>query len=373
VALVEGSPAARRRALQVLAAVLVGGAAIGTVFFRDTTSTATTTTSAAPTTTTTVAREKGQVGWAVVSTSRRGVMVDTRQVVVGGVPFRVLRLRARTTLLRWHVGTTEPPGAASRVPADARAAIDWASEGLAGVVAVFNGGFKAAARAGGTFVDGLLLTPLVHGEMTIAINREGAWEMGPWGSVGFPSKGFQAISYRQNLPPLVLGGAVTSAGASANWSQWGSTINDVPNIVRTGLGIDAQGNLLFVASTVGATPDQLGRALVAVGARKAMQLDINPFWPIMGASKAPMHNGGAFQIQLNSSQHNASIYETGWTRDFFVAMAEPNKWSCRWASPGLSGAPRVRPQPLSLAGSECKSTTPTTIAPTSTAPTTTTS
>ncbi len=361
----EGDSAARRRVGRaVVAVLLIAGVVVGALVSRDTTATATTTTVAATTTTvattttttTSVPREKAQAGWAVVSTSGRGVMVDTRQIVLGPLTFRALRMRARTTLLRWHVGTLDPPGAALSVPVDAGPSIDWRSEGTAGVVAVFNGGFKVAARAGGSLADGRILSPLVVGEMTIALNREGQWEMGAWGSRGFPTKNFHAISLRQNLPPLVLNGAVTAAGASLAWNQWGSTVSHSASELRTGLGVDAWGNLIYIASTVDVTPDQLGRALVAAGATKAMQLDINPAWPIMGASRRPVRAaGGLFQVQLNTSDHNASIYETGWIRDFFVALAEPSQWACHWASRGLSGQGEpVRAQPLSLVGTGCK-------------------
>jgi hypothetical protein len=351
------------------AALLILTAAAGAVVSRDSTSTAATTTTIvtttttvattttlATTTTTTVPREKAQVGWAVVSTSGRGVMIDTRQIDVGPMTFRVLRMRARTTLLRWHVGSLEPPGAAAIVPRDAGPSIAWPAEGVAGVVAVFNGGFKVAAKAGGAVADGKTVSPLVVGDMTIALNREGQWEMGAWGSADFPTQNFHAISLRQNLAPLVLGGQVTAAGSSHSWSRWGSTISKSALELRTGLGVDAQGNLVYVASTLKVTPDELGRALVAVGAVKAMQLDINPAWPIMGASRRPMHStGGLFQVQLNTSLHNASIYETGWVRDFFVALAEPSNWACNWASRGLSGhGGPPRAQPLSLVGVGCK-------------------
>jgi hypothetical protein len=339
--------------------LLIAGVAAALVLSRkttSTTSTSTTTTVLTTSTTTTVPRERAQAGWAVVSASGRGVMVDTREIVLGPLTFRALRMRARTTLLRWHVGTLDPPGAARSVPVDAGPSIDWRSEGPAGVVAVFNGGFKVAAGAGGSEADGSVLRPLVDGDMTIALNAEGQWEMGDWGSPGFPAKDFHAMSLRQNLPPLVLDGAVTAAGATSEWNQWGSTVSHSPNELRTGLGVDARGNLIYVASTVPVAADQLGRALVAAGAVEAMQLDINPAWPIMGASRRPMHvSGGRFQVQLSSTLHDASIYETGWIRDFFVVLAEPSSWECNWTSSGLGGpAGVVRAQTLSQVGSGCE-------------------
>ena len=290
--------------------------------------------------------------WTVLSSSARGVMVDYRNIKVGSVVFRAIRLRARTTLLRWHVGAGDP-NAWRAAPPDAGPAIDWANEGPAGVVAVFNGAFKQGAKAGGAVVDHVVLEPLLRGYMTIALNAAGHWEMGVWGARNFPTSGFGAIALRQNLAPLVQHGALTSAAQTTNWKFWGDPINENPLTARTGLGIDAQGNLIYVATMTGVLAPTLGRALIAAGAVTAMQLDINPYWPILGASPRPLHRRGLFSVQLPGAQHNASIFERGWERDFFVALAEPSSWNCSWSSPGISGAPGAQPQPLRLRGNGC--------------------
>jgi len=333
--------------------------------------TTTTSSTASSTTTSTIPPERPQAGWTVASSSSRGVMVDFRNIVVGAVTFRALRLHARTTLLRWHVGSIDP-NLSSRAPVDAGPAIDWPSEGLAGVVAVFNGGFKQSAAAGGAVVDGLRLVPLSRGRMTIGIDTGGHWAMGVWGSTTFPPKGFHPISYRQNLGPLVLNGALAPAAAPSQWREWGDPLGGNPLEPRTGLGVDRRGNLIYVATMGRVLQNQLGQALISAGAVAAMQLDINPYWPIMGASLHPLHaNGGLFPVQLPMSEHSPTIYEGGWQRDFFVAMAEPNRWSCSWESPGLSGPPgTVRAQRLSLAGKGCRTTTTTTTTTSTTTSTT---
>jgi hypothetical protein len=104
--------------------------------------------------------------------------------------------------------------------------------------------------------------------------------------------------------------------------------------------------------------------LIASGAVTGMQLDINPDWPILGASFSPLHGEGSFPVQLPYSEHNPSVYETGWTRDFFVALAEPGNWSCSWSSRGLTGPPgTAQPQPLSLVGKACNKATAITTQP----------
>lgn len=346
-------------------------AGLGSYVLTHDTTTTTTTSSTSTTTTTTVPLERAVAGWRVASSSPRGVMVDFRDVSVGGVVFRVLRLRARTTLLRWHIGSVDPPTTPRQVPVDAGPAIFWPSEGLAGVVAVFNGGFKKAGGGGGAAVDGVTLEPLVRGYMTIAIDAAGHWSMGVWGSASFPAPGFDPVALRQNLPPLVLNGHLTPAARSKNWLAWGSPLNNVPLVARTGLGVDAKGNLVYVGTMTGVSATQVGEALIRAGAVSGMELDMNPYWPIMGESFAPLHaSGGVFPVQLPYAEHNPSIYETGWQRDFFVAMAEPGSWGCEWKSRGLTpGVSGAQAQRLVLVGRGCRNTTsPTT---TSTSPTTT--
>lgn len=362
-------PRRRRLTLGVLGTVVLVTAG-GLALTRDR-ATATTTSTGPTSTATTVAIEQRQPGWTVASSSARGVLVDFRNLKVGTVTFRALRLRARTTLLRWHVGFTDPSLHAG-VPVDAGPAIDWPSEGRAGVVAVFNGGFKQAALAGGSVVDGVTLAPLVRGDMTIALDAAGHWAMGVWGSANFPPAGFAPISYRQNLTALVQRGALTRLGTSSDFMLWGSPLHGQPLEARSGLGEDAQGNLIYVATMKGVLQTQVGEALIAAGAVTGMELDINPFWPVLGASFVPLHSPGALPVQLPLSMHSPTVFETGWQRDFFVALAEPPSWTCHWASAGVNPAlVYAQPQPLHLVGRcQVPVTTTTTTNPTSTTSTT---
>ena len=329
----------------VLSLALVGTLAVVRSFRGPVTVTTTATTTTTPATTTTIAHERPQAGWAVATSSARGVMVDYKIIDVSGVMFRAIRLHARTTLLRWHVGSQDPPTRPGEVPADAASSINWPNEGLAGVVAVFNGGFKVSANAGGSMVDGVTLSAMVRGNMTIAIDAAGHWKMGLW-EPDFPGPHFHAIAYRQNLGPLVADGRVTAA-ARASALLWGSPLKNNPLEPRTAIGLDAHGNLVYVATMQGITPAPLAQALVLAGASEGMQLDINPYWPILGASFEVLHQPGFMPVQIPFAEHSPSIYNAGWERDFFVAMAEPNSWRCSWTSAGLATSSGVaQPQRL---------------------------
>jgi hypothetical protein len=329
--------------------VLVGvgvGVGAGVVLSHSSKTVVTTASTTTAPTTTTIPYERPQTGWAVATASARGVMVDYRMIALSGVYFRVIRLHARTTLLRWHVGTQDPPSRYGLVSADAGPAINWPNEGLAGVVAVFNGGFKADAKAGGSMVDGVTLSPLLQGDMTIAINAAGHWKMGEW-APGFPGPNFHAIAYRQNLGPLIANGRLTPAAYSQLASLWGSPLKGRPLQPRSALGIDVHGNLVYLATMSDVSPSAIARALLVAGVVEGMQLDINPYWPIVGASFAPLHAPGDYPVQIPYSEHNPNIYNTGWERDFFVGLAEPGSWNCSWTSAGLGKITGVaQPQPL---------------------------
>ncbi len=292
------------------------------------------------------AYERAQAGWAVASASRRGVMVDDKMIDVSGVYYRAIRLHARTTLLRWHVGSQAPPARYGQVPADAGPALASASAGPAGGGAVFNGAFKVGANAGGSMVDGVTLSPLRAGDMTIALDAAGHWKMGMW-APNFPGAAFHAIALRQNLMPLIANGRLTRAALSSDEFIWGDPLNHQPLEPRSALGIDAHDNLVYVATMAHVSPSAIGTALLAAGAVEGMELDINPYWPILGAPFHALHAPGTYPVQIPESEHNPTIYNTGWERDFFVALAEPDQWNCSWTSPGLGAVTgRAQPQPL---------------------------
>ena len=322
-------------------ALVLAGVGAGVVLGHSATAVATATSRTA-----TTAFERPQAGWTVATESARGVMVDYKMINVAGVSFRTIRLHARTTLLRWHVGTQDPPSHYGQIPADAGPSINWPNEGLAGVVAVFNGAFKVGAKAGGSMVDGVTLSPMLPGQMTLAINAAGHWKMGVW-AAGFPGPAFHAIAYRQNLMPMVANGQLTSAARSSNEYIWGDPLKPGPQEPRSALGIDVHGNLVYVATMSKVSPTLIAQALLGAGAFEGMELDINPYWPILGAPFAPLHAPGIYPVQIPYAEHNPTIYNTGWERDFFVALAEPGGWNCSWTSPGLGRITGgAQPQPL---------------------------
>ena len=82
----------------------------------------------------------------------------------------------------------------------------------------------------------------------------------------------EVVSVRQNLGLLVDGGANLSGAGS-----WGATLGGVRYTWRSGVGVDAHGNLIYVAADI-QTAQSLARILQHAGAIRAMELDINYEW-----------------------------------------------------------------------------------------------
>lgn len=353
--------AARRTGVAVfLTAVLgLGG---GTAVWVAADENTTTTTS---TTTTTIPAESPEAGWSVVATSARGVMVDRREVTINGAIFTAVRFRQRTTAFHWHAGSEDPPRQAG-LPADATNHIDWGTENLTGIVGVFNGGFKADSTSGGILADGLNLEGLASNDATIAIDTAGKVHIGLWGHGTVPLAPGTAVAYRQNLPLLVLNGAPTVLALSPSWGIWGAPLHGHPRQARTGIGLDVAGNVIYVATMSGVMPGDLAQAEAAVGVQTGMQLDMNPYWPILGAGPRVFTPAGGFPVTLPGSQHSPTVYFKGWTRDFFSVIAEPNSWTCNISYAGWKSAGSIAvPQVTHLAGANCPT-------PTATSPATTT-
>jgi len=282
-------------------------------------------------------------GWGVIARTPRGVAVDQRWIAVpGGARVYVLRFRKGAVAFHFHVGSEDPPGANAAVPVDARSAISG-SEWRVGVLGVFNGGFKANANAGGTTVDGVVAVPLRRGAPTLVIDTQGQLTLGAWG-VDVPAKGHPVVAARQNLGYLVDAGSVSPS--ASDLAAWGSTLHNASSIARTGVGVDRAGDVLYAVGSP-LLPIDLARALVDAGAVRAIELDINPFWPIAGASRTPLHRPSAFGFANPYSQHAPATYETGWLRDFFVVVAEPGSPRCAVSSPAPV-ARRATAEPLAV-------------------------
>jgi hypothetical protein len=132
-----------------------------------------------------------------------------------------------------------------------------------------------------------------------------------------PAPGEAVYSVRQNLPPLVMNGRPTAAAADPG--LWGATLGGGEYVARSALGQNASGDLLYAAS-MSTIPADLADVLAYVGARTAMELDINPEWVQLDVAS---HPGGPLWAAVRGQSRPADQFLTGWTRDFIAVLVPP--------------------------------------------------
>jgi len=152
-----------------------------------------------------------------------------------------------------------------------------AGAALTGLVATWNGGFKVKPddALGGYYANGVTAVPLVPGRAAEVFYRDGSLRIGVWGSDLTMNPNVLAV--RENLSPLVQAGVVQVDAGAGSGTQWGYTISNDYYIARSGVGITATGDIVYVSGSA-LSVATLAQLLRAAGAVNAMELDINPDW-----------------------------------------------------------------------------------------------
>jgi hypothetical protein len=272
----------------------------------------------------------GEGAWSPVGRAVGGVraVYQTTLVPPGGTqPAGIAWMDTRLLTARLYSGSKSPGGGPYRFTAPIQ------PTQAATLVAAFNGGFIMNAAGGGYYTQGRTIDPLRPGAASLVIYADGSVDLGAWGSDVRMAR--NVVSVRQNLMPLVADGRPTPQAASTHWQAWGSTCGaascaaTVPGIEhqwRSGLGITADGTLVYAAGPA-LDPLQLAQLLVRAGAVRGMQLDINPDWPDFvsyapraGALAAPS-NGR--RLLASTVQGPSTFFEAWWARDFITMSARP--------------------------------------------------
>ncbi len=192
------------------------------------------------------------------------------------------------------------------------------------LLATFNSGFYESDAAAGFFTHNTLYFPMVRGAATLIQYKNGSVDIKAWD--GGKRPGADVLMARQNLPLLVNYSLPTKS--ASNNALWGLTLHGAAAVWRTALGVDAQGNLIYVAA-----PDQTAQSLALIMSKlhvvRAMELDINPAWPIF----VTYSNRGAKSPSLfvpNPNQISTRFLYSS-TKDFFAVFSskspgEPQPW-----------------------------------------------
>jgi hypothetical protein len=188
-----------------------------------------------------------------------------------------------------------------------------------GLLATFNGGFKLDTAGGGFYLNGHYHGSLVDGAASVVYYRNGTIKIGEWGRGLHMTPDVAGV--RQNLKLIVDNGTVPASVNQNVIASWGATLGGGYYVWRSGLGITADGRVIFVygpALDVRELADLLQRA----GAVQAMELDINPFWMSYEYYKADGHPADPTPVNLlPTQQQSAYRYYSVYSRDFTAVYA----------------------------------------------------
>jgi Phosphodiester glycosidase len=144
------------------------------------------------------------------------------------------------------------------------------------LLAAFNSGFKMKDAQGGYYDSGRYAGTMRAGAATLWITADGTLNVGEWGrDVSITTPGL--VQARQNLDLIVDGGQPAPGVQYNDPSRWGFTLGNTVLVWRSGLGVTANGALVYVGGD-GLSAYSLARLLVRAGAVRAMELDINSSW-----------------------------------------------------------------------------------------------
>jgi hypothetical protein len=179
------------------------------------------------------------------------------------------------------------------------------------LVATFNSAFKLGDSGGGFASGGHTYAAMHDGLATFVRYRDGRLDIRAW--TGGASVGPDVLYARQNLP-LILDGGQLNPNLS-DGPEWGATLGNAVRVWRSGVGVDAHGNVIYAAAPI-QTVASLAAILRHAGAVRAMELDINTYWP----SFITYHRPGAVGAAnlLPNMDRSPLRYLTPDDRDFFA-------------------------------------------------------
>jgi len=143
------------------------------------------------------------------------------------------------------------------------------------LAATFNSGFLLQDSHGGFYLNGRTAAPLVNGQASLVVYKDGTVDIGRWGSDVTMSP--DVVAVRQNLSMLVNHGQPAQGLGTDSLTKWGATLGNAVLVWRSGVGVTRDGALVYAAGP-GLSVQSLASLLARAGAVRAMELDINTEW-----------------------------------------------------------------------------------------------
>jgi hypothetical protein len=245
--------------------------------------------------------------------STPAVYSTTLRPFVGGAADAVAWVDTSRADVRLYAGPpSQPPGSYA-----ASGAVAPGDRGR--LLAAFNSGFMVAQSDGGWYSEGQMPYPLVNGAASLVSYANGSVRVGMWGRDFTLTP--NVVSVRQNLTLLVDRGQ--PAGNINVGADWGAVIGGVGNTWRSGVGVDRYGHLIYVAGP-DLFPADLAHLLIEAGAVEAMEMDINPMWPVFATYITAPGQSNPLVVAgsdiLPGMALGPATFITSWDRDFFAVL-----------------------------------------------------
>lgn len=215
-----------------------------------------------------------------------------------------------------HVpGLKEPAGAPQKYGAQIP------NELRPSTVAAFNSAFRLDDARGGFWDEGNEVRPLVPGQASLVIDKDGGMNVVAWGRDRNVDANLAQV--RQNLA-LVVDNGVSAAGLDSEaTTKWGATVGNQVLVWRSGIGVDKNGGLMYIAGP-GLSVNQLAELFLRAGAVRAMELDINSDWTTayIFEQTDPNNASAIFGNKLlPDMKRNGDRYLVPGERDFVTVVA----------------------------------------------------
>jgi hypothetical protein len=179
------------------------------------------------------------------------------------------------------------------------------------LLATFNSGFKLEDDGGGFAINGHAYAPMRDGQATIIGYANGRVDVRAW--TGGPQVPPGVSWARQNLPLIVDNGRPNPNLAYG--PAWGATVDNAIRVWRSGVGVNARGDLIYAAAD-NQTVGSLAQILIRAGCVRAMELDINSYWDSFITYAAP--GAGQPSNLLPDMVRSPYRYLSPDDRDFFA-------------------------------------------------------
>lgn len=221
----------------------------------------------------------------------------------------LIQLDMKELKLRTVAGIVQPAGIVG-IPGPGKIPSDIVQSN--NLIAAFNGGFQYKDGAYGMIVQGKTYLPLKNDLATLIGYTNGELKIIKY--EGLIPKG-QVEFVRQNCPMLIENGQIASYNDAAR-KLWGRTPTSDIYTWRSGLGITANGNIVYAVGN-NLIPDTLAQALKMAGAVDAMQLDINPFWVRFNTFDSKGNGTYNTSVLMKGVYNGSKNFLEGYQKDFF--------------------------------------------------------